>query len=127
MMTGKKCLVVGSGLSGIASVSLLEQRGAEVVLYDGSDKLTEKDLRERLPEGSRALCVTGTLPEKILEETETAVLSPGVPTDIPLVKELRDRGAEIIGEIELAFREEKGRVIAITGTNGKTTTTTLVG
>jgi len=101
--------------------------GAEVVLYDRNEKLTEEELRGRLPEGSRAACIAGELPEQILEDTETVVLSPGVPTDIPLVNALRDRGAAVIGEIELGFLKEKGRVAAITGTNGKTTTTTLVG
>ena len=127
MKAGEKCLVIGSGVSGIGSVGLLEHMGAEVVLYDSNEKLTEEELRGRLPEGSRAACIAGELPEQILEDTETVVLSPGVPTDIPLVNALRDRGAAVIGEIELGFLKEKGRVAAITGTNGKTTTTTLVG
>ena len=120
-------LVIGSGLSGIGAVACLERTGAEVVLYDSNAALTEEAIRARLPQGSRARCVAGELPEDILETAETVVLSPGVPTDIPLVKALREKGAEIIGEIELGFREEKGGLAAITGTNGKTTTTTLVG
>lgn len=127
MEAGEKCLVIGSGISGIASVKLLEHRGAHVVLYDSSDKLKEEDLRRKLPEASRAVCVAGELPEEIRKEIRTAVLSPGVPVDIPLVEALRRQGAEIIGEIELAYIEEKGKMAAITGTNGKTTTTTLVG
>ena len=127
MRAGEKCLVIGSGLSGIGSAGLLEHMGAEVTVYDSNEKLSAEELRERLPKGSRASCITGELPGQVLEDTETVVLSPGVPTDIPLVKALRDRGAAIIGEIELGFRQEKGRVAAITGTNGKTTTTTLVG
>ncbi len=127
MRTGEKCLVIGSGISGIGSVALLEHMGADVVLYDSDGKMTEALLREKLPAESKAQCVAGQLPEEIMNATETVVLSPGVPTDIPLVNGLRDRGAEIIGEIELGYREEKGRVAAITGTNGKTTTTTLVG
>lgn len=124
---GRDFLVIGSGLSGIGAVACLERMGAEVVLYDSNAALTEEAIRSRLPEGSRARCVAGELPEDIIETVETVVLSPGVPTDIPLVKALREKGAEIIGEIELGFREERGRVAAITGTNGKTTTTTLVG
>lgn len=122
-----KCLVVGSGISGVGSAALLERMGADVVLYDGSDKLTAEEMRAKLPEGSRALCIAGELPEDILKAAGTAVLSPGVPTDIPLVNALRDNGARIMGEIELGYQLEKGRVAAITGTNGKTTTTTLVG
>jgi len=127
MLKGKKCLVVGSGISGIGSAGLLEHMGAEVTLYDSNEKLTKEALQKKLPEGSRIECITGVLPKETAEAVETVVLSPGVPTDISLVRELRERGALIIGEIELAFQEEKGKVMAITGTNGKTTTTTLVG
>ena len=127
MVTGEKCLVIGSGISGVGSVALLERIGADVVLYDSDEKLTAALIREKLPAESKAFCVAGKLPEEILNSTDTVVLSPGVPTDIPLVKTLRERGAGIIGEIELGYQEEKGRVVAITGTNGKTTTTTLVG
>lgn len=127
MKEGRKCLVVGSGISGVGSVGLLEHIGAEVTLYDSDGKLDEETLRGRLPAGSGARCIAGELPEEIARSVETVVLSPGVPVDIPLVNTLRDNGAEIIGEIELGCREERGRVAAITGTNGKTTTTTLVG
>lgn len=127
MKAGEKCLVIGSGISGIGSVGLLEHMGAKVVLYDSNEKLTEEKIRALLPTQSRAVCVAGELPEQILKETETVVLSPGVPVDIPLVQTLQKNNAAVIGEIELGFQEEKGRVAAITGTNGKTTTTTLVG
>lgn len=127
MLKGKKCLVIGSGISGIGSVGLLEHMGAEVILYDSNEELTEDALREKLPKESRAVCIAGVLPEETAKTVDTVVLSPGVPTDIPLVNDLRSRGAAIIGEIELGYQEEKGRVVAITGTNGKTTTTTLVG
>ena len=69
----------------------------------------------------------GELPEEVELSIQATVLSPGVPTDIPLVNRMRDRGVQILGEIELGFLAEQGRVIAITGTNGKTTTTTLTG
>lgn len=119
--------MIGSGVSGIGAVGLLEHMGARVVLYDSNEQLSAGEVREKLPAESGARCVTGELPEEIMNETETVVLSPGVPTDIPMVNSLRDRGAKIIGEIELGYQEERGRVAAITGTNGKTTTTTLVG
>ncbi|MCM1303649.1 MAG: UDP-N-acetylmuramoyl-L-alanine--D-glutamate ligase [Lachnospiraceae bacterium] len=127
MSDQKKCLVIGSGISGVGSVELLEHMGAQVILYDSSAELTEEALRAKLPGESRASCIAGELPEEIMKTVDTVVLSPGVPTDIPLVNALRDNGAAIIGEIELGYQEEKGRVAAITGTNGKTTTTTLVG
>lgn len=127
MKSGEKCLVIGSGISGAGSVALLEHIGAEVVLYDSNEKLTTQDMRGKLAQDSRAVCIAGKLPEEVIDAAETVVLSPGVPVDIPLVEELRSKGADIIGEIELGYRLEKGRVIAITGTNGKTTTTTLMG
>ncbi len=69
----------------------------------------------------------GTLPEEVMDKLDFVVLSPGVPTDLPLVNAMRDKKITIIGEIELAYQVAKGKILAITGTNGKTTTTTLVG
>lgn len=127
MLEGQKCLIVGSGISGIGAVDLLEHFGADIVLYDSNEKMTREELEAKLPKGSKAECITGELPAQVEESIQAVVLSPGVPTDIPLVNRLRDRGVQILGEIELGFLAEKGRVAAITGTNGKTTTTTLVG
>ncbi len=127
MHEGQKCLVIGSGVSGIGAISLLEHFGAEIVLYDSNENMTKEALEAKLPMGSDVICVAGELPSVIEERAEVAVLSPGVPLDIPLVERLRKRGVEIIGEIELGYLAEQGRVVAITGTNGKTTTTTLVG
>lgn len=127
MLEGQKCLIVGSGISGIGAVDLLEHFGADIVLYDSNEKMTREELEAKLPKGSKAECITGELPAQVEESIQAVVLSPGVPTDIPLVNRLRDRGVQILGEIELGFLAEKGRVVAITGTNGKTTTTTLVG
>ena len=126
-MTDKKILVIGSGVSGVGAVDLLEKAGAAPVLYDSNDRLTEAQVRERLPRGSRTRVILGELPEEIKKETELVILSPGVPVDLPLVEDMRRNGARIWGEVELAFHFGKGRVAAITGTNGKTTTTTLVG
>lgn len=127
MLEGQRCLVIGSGISGVSAVGLLEKLGAQVYFYDGNEKLSPQQLREKLPPDSGAECLTGFLPEEIEGQVENVVLSPGVPTDIPMVNRLRERGVRILGEIELGFLMEKGRVIAITGTNGKTTTTTLAG
>lgn len=137
MFKGQRCLVVGSGISGIGAVSLLKHFGAQIILYDSNEKITVEELGEKLDSaeepgsgagrGGDVTCVAGELPEKLEQSVETAVLSPGVPTDIPLINRLRSRGIPILGEIELGFLAEQGRVAAITGTNGKTTTTTLVG
>lgn len=127
MLEGQTCLVIGSGISGIGAVTLLEHFGADIVLYDSNEKITKEELESRLPEGSRAMCFAGELPGGVEESIQAVILSPGVPADIPLVNRLRERGLKILGEIELGFLAEKGRMAAITGTNGKTTTTTLVG
>lgn len=127
MITDKKIVVIGSGVSGVGAVKLLEAAGAVPTLYDSNEKLTEAEVRKRLPEGSKCMVVLGEFPENLKKETELVVLSPGVPVDLPLVEELRTNGAAIWGEVELAYHFGKGKIAAITGTNGKTTTTTLVG
>ena len=136
MFQGKKYLVVGSGISGIAAAKLLTEKGAQVVLYDSSTALTPKDLKEKMisnaPEGKEDTLLqmdflTGELPETVKEQVDAVVLSPGVPVDQPWIEQMRLAGKPILGEIELGFLLEKGRVAAITGTNGKTTTTTLTG
>ena len=123
----KKVLVVGGGKSGIAAVGLLTKMGAESILFDSKKGITAEELREKLPEGYKAVCYGETLPEDVEKEVEAVVLSPGVPIESPFVQKFAERNIPISGEIELGYQMEKGRLIAITGTNGKTTTTTLVG
>ncbi len=123
----KSILVIGSGISGISAADLLSKEGAEVYLFDSNEKLKEEDIRAKLKKETRAQILTGSIPDDIKEGLYCAVLSPGVPIDSPMVCELRDRGVIISGEIELAYSLSKGDVLAITGTNGKTTTTSLVG
>jgi len=124
---GKKVLVVGTGISGIGSTQLLEANGAEVVLYESNDKVAESDVRAKLGENSRAELVLGAFPQELSDKLDLAVLSPGVPTDLDFVLLLKEKKVPVWGEIELAYNYAKGRVLAITGTNGKTTTTSLVG
>ncbi len=126
-VSGKHVLVFGCGISGIGAVKLLEKHGAEVVLYDGNEKLDKEEVRKKLPEGAKAEIVTGAFPDGLFEKTEIVVLSPGVPTDLPVVKAMKERGILVTGEVELAYEFGKGDVLAVTGTNGKTTTTTLLG
>lgn len=128
----KNVLVVGSGKSGVAAVKLLLKAGANPYLQDGNKELTEEKLREKtgpvtVGPGQTISFIVGDVPEAVKESLDYVVLSPGVPTDSALVNELRNRGILILGEIELAYAFEKGDVLAITGTNGKTTTTTLLG
>lgn len=125
LVTGKKVLVFGSGISGIGAVKLLEDHGAEVVLYDGNESLDQASFREQL--GEKTAIVLGEFPEHLLEELDLVVLSPGVPTDLPVILAMKEHGIQVIGEVELAYAFGKGDVLAITGTNGKTTTTSLLG
>lgn len=126
-LQGKKVLVVGSGISGIGAVEALNRAGAEPILFDSNEKLTTEEVAAKLPEGVKARIEIGTLPAEDEKDIELVVLSPGVPTDTELVEGFRSRGIRIWGEIELAYELGRGKVIGITGTNGKTTTTTLVG
>ena len=125
-VSGKKVLVIGAARSGIASARFLVQRGATVALND----------RKPLAEWSQAALalktegvgqIAGDPPSWLLDQTDLVIVSPGVPTKAIPIRYADRRGAEVIGEIELASRFLRGRVVAITGTNGKTTTTTLIG
>ena len=126
-LNGKRVLVVGSGKSGVAAAELLVKKGIEFVLFDGNKDLDTAALTEKNPVFAGAKILLGELKEEDLAQIDLAVLSPGVPTDLPMVDMMREKGIPIWGEIELAYHFAKGRIIAITGTNGKTTTTSLVG
>lgn len=125
-LQNKKVLVFGTGISGIAAAQLLKRMGACPVLFDGNEALKKEDIYEKLG-WSEAEIYLGELPGEVAAQLSLAVLSPGVPTDLPLVNELRGRGIRIWGEVELAYENSRGDVLAITGTNGKTTTTSLLG
>jgi len=116
-------VVVGAARSGIAAAELLARRGARVMLTEARSTFADAD---RLREAGIDVEVGGHRPET-LETADLIVLSPGVPADGQPFNAVRHRGVEIIGELELAWRWIQGRVIAITGTKGKSTTTTLVG
>ena len=115
---GKKVLVVGTGISGIAASELLVEKGVDTILYDSNEKLCEADIRARSEKLKNIPVILGQLSQDLMEQCSIAVLSPGVPIDLPLVGSLRERGVEIWGEIELAYRYARGRMAAITGTNG---------
>ncbi|MDO4633016.1 MAG: UDP-N-acetylmuramoyl-L-alanine--D-glutamate ligase [Eubacteriales bacterium] len=123
----RRVLVFGSGISGIAAADLLWEAGDLPILYDGNEKLVKEEIRAKLADNTQAEIVLGELPEELISTLSAVVLSPGVPTDLPIVNRLREAGLPILGEIELAFQQAKGDVLAITGTNGKTTTTSLLG
>lgn len=125
-LRNKTVMVVGAGISGLGAVHLLNEAGAEVILYDGNEKLDRLALKKKL-DGAQAEIIVGALDEKKLQKVNLAVISPGVPVDSPLVTQLEKAGIPVWGEVELACRFDLGTILAITGTNGKTTTTALVG
>lgn len=126
-LRGRKVLVVGSGKSGIGAAGLLSKVGAVPVLFDSNDKLDIEELKQKTKDIPELMIYLGEIPKRVMEEISLVVISPGVPIDSPMLTEYQDRSVPIWGEIELAYNFAKGRVAAITGTNGKTTTTTLVG
>ncbi len=123
----KKVLVIGTGISGIGAVKLLQKVGASPVLFDENKQLTKEDVQKKLPEGVEAEIIIGFLPEETAQEIAVVVPSPGVPVDTEFVEGFRQRGIPVWGEIELGYLFSKGKLVGITGTNGKTTTTSLVG
>ena len=122
----KTVVVMGAGKSGIAAVSMLKRLGAHPVLFDENTKIKKEQIEINLPKEEFEF-YTGELPEKIMAKTALLVMSPGVPSDTSFVDWFRKAGIPVWGEIELAYRYAKGDLIAITGTNGKTTTTSLIG
>ena len=117
----KKVLVFGSGKSGMGAAGLLSSLEACPIIFDSNEKVDRQAIEKKLC-GRGQICL-GHVPEEIMDALDLVVMSPGVPCDQPLVEEFRKRGIPVWGEVELAFRLGKGRVLAVTGTNGKTTTT----
>ncbi len=125
--TDKRVLVVGTGVSGVAAIRLLAAKGAKPVVLEGNEKADREQIRAKIPESITYDLIIGNLPEEVMDTLDLAVLSPGVPIDLPFVIKLQDKKIPVWGEIELAYVCGKGRLAAITGTNGKTTTTALTG
>lgn len=123
---GKHVLVAGSGISGIGAVKMLSKCNAVITLYDGNEALKEEDIRKKL-DGTDTGIVIGELTDDVINDNELMIISPGIPIDAPFVNRVRKAGLTIWGEVELAYRNSLGKLAAITGTNGKTTTTSLVG
>lgn len=126
-LKAKKVLVFGSGKSGIGAAELLGKVGTCPIIYDGNADLDKEAVIHKLPDIKNLEVYAGVLPREVQETLDLVVLSPGVPTDLPMVKSFYQQGLPVWGEVELAYRTGKGRVLAITGTNGKTTTTALLG
>src|SRR6185369_1637750 len=126
LFRGKKVLIFGAARSGIAAARFLLEQGATVALTD------QKPLEKWTPEAlalkeSGVGLLPGDPPSWLLDQIDVVIVSPGVPANIIPIRYAERAGAEVIGEVELAARYLKGRIVGITGSNGKTTTTTLIG
>ena len=125
-LASKKVLIIGAARSGIACARFLKERGAVVALND------RKPLEEWSPEAVALKndgvgLLPGDVPMWLLDQVELVVMSPGVPSKVIPARYADRAGAEVIGEIELASRFLRGRIVGVTGSNGKTTTTSLIG
>lgn len=125
-VNNKRVLVVGLGKSGVASALFLKAKGARVTV---SDTKPQDQLKDEIPVllDQGITVETGGHGERTFGGQDLIVVSPGVPTDAPPLVQARALGENVVGEIELAAQFFPGRIVAITGSNGKTTTTTLVG
>jgi len=123
----KKALIVGTGKSGINAGKLLLNKGAQIVFYDDNVSLDIAKLLEHFDNSDDIKIVLGKVNEQILSDVDLMVISPGVPVDSKIANAVRENGIPIWSEIELAYQAGAGHIAAITGTNGKTTTTSLVG
>ncbi|HMT08252.1 MAG TPA: UDP-N-acetylmuramoyl-L-alanine--D-glutamate ligase [Pyrinomonadaceae bacterium] len=127
LISGRKALVLGAGKSGISAARFLAVRGATVALHDKREVETWSDAARSLKSEHNVGLIGGELPSWLLDQIDLVVISPGVPTNTIPARYVDRKDGEVIGEVELASRFLKGSIIGITGSNGKTTTTTLVG
>jgi UDP-N-acetylmuramoylalanine--D-glutamate ligase len=123
----QKILVAGSGKSGIAAARMILHKGGYVSLYDSNDALNKDALLEQFDEKEKITILLGELKKENLTDVELCVISPGIPLEAPFVTVLKEAGIPIWSEIQLAYHYARGKLAAITGTNGKTTTTALTG
>ena len=121
----KHILVLGAGASGIGASWVLAQVGAHVVLNDYKPVTLPATEEERLVSAGVEI-ITGRQDESLLDGVDRIVISPGISLDIPIVKAAQARGIDVVSEVELAYEVSKSPIVAVTGTNGKTTTTTLL-
>lgn len=126
-MNFKNALVAGTGKSGISAAKLLIAHGVKVTLFDENEKRDKNDLMEKLSQSELVTILLGKLTDEVLKQTDIMVISPGIPVDSAFVEDIKKAGIPVWSEIELAYYFGKGKIAAITGTNGKTTTTALVG
>lgn len=120
-------IVAGTGKSGISATKLLVNHGVKVYLFDENKDREIEAIKEKTGDSELVQIELGELGEDALSSSQLMVISPGIPVDAPFTDVVRNAGIPIWSEIELAYHYGKGKIAAITGTNGKTTTTALVG
>ena len=125
-LAGKKTLILGAGKSGVSSARFLAKRGATVALHDKKPVAEWSENARSLKEEKIGL-LDGQIPSWLLDQIDLIVISPGIPTSTVPARYVERKDGEVIGEVELAYRFLKGKIVGITGSNGKTTTTTLIG
>lgn len=126
-MSVKKAMVLGMARSGIAVAKLLQLRGAEVWVCDAKKLENFNGALDDLIANGAHLLLDEKHPEEHLEGLDMLVVSPGIRIEHPAIVKAKELGVEVVGEIEYAYRESTGMLLAVTGTNGKTTTVTLLG
>ncbi|MEJ7847511.1 MAG: UDP-N-acetylmuramoyl-L-alanine--D-glutamate ligase [Pyrinomonadaceae bacterium] len=126
-IAGRKTLVLGAGKSGVASAKFLAERGAIVALHDKNEVKNWPEAARSLKETDNVGLIDGQIPSWLLDQIDLVVISPGVPSNTIPARYVDRKDGEVIGEVELAYRFMKGRIVGITGSNGKTTTTSLIG
>ncbi|MBQ8028424.1 MAG: UDP-N-acetylmuramoyl-L-alanine--D-glutamate ligase [Clostridia bacterium] len=118
-------LIVGAGRSGIAAAQMLLKLNKNFIIYDGNKDLNTSQVLEKIGTNKPVSFILDEISENDLREISVCVVSPGVPLDTPVMKAVIQKNIPVWSEIELAYLYDKGTVLAITGTNGKTTTTSL--
>lgn len=126
-LRGRKSLVLGAGRSGVEAAKFLSDRGAVVALHDRLELEQWSEPARSLKTSHGIGLISGQLPSWLLDQIDLVVISPGVPTNSIPARYVDRKDGVVIGEVELAYRFLKGRIVGITGSNGKTTTTTLIG
>ena len=125
-MKAKNYLIVGAGRSGIAAAQMLTKLNENFTIYDGNINLNTEAVSQQINNKNDIPFILGDVTAQSLQGFDICVVSPGVPLDTPIMLAVKEAGIPVYSEIELAYLYDKGEIIAITGTNGKTTTTSLV-
>ena len=126
-LKGKNVLLIGLAKTGISTIKLLDKLEANITVNDIKTEEKLVDILEELKDIKNTEYILGYHPQNV-DHIDLAVVSPGVPLDLPFILKLKEENIEVIGEVELAYRLSKNpKFVGITGTNGKTTTTSLVG